>query len=308
MNKAIVIYFSQSGNTKKIAEAIHKGIESALGNCELSRLKDISARELIPYDIIGLGYPAWSSKEPPNVRTFISQMVSLEGKHVFAFSTHGALPSGLVSSIAPLVRQKGMKMVGFRDWYGGVTMPHIPKPYMTDGHPDEIDLKEAEGFGTQISELSQRIYRGESHLLPVFTEKSDHKLHGQHVKMPADLAEARRLTKLSMKINQEKCTRCNLCVDNCPVNAIDFTVSPPIFKTDLCVPCWYCEQICPTGAIEVDYELYARFHDKYNVIELNATLETAEAEGRFRRLVSFQDIKLDAHWYKQSKHPRLLVP
>jgi flavodoxin/NAD-dependent dihydropyrimidine dehydrogenase PreA subunit len=308
MSKAIIIYFSQSGNTKKIAEAIHRGMLGTLANCDLSRLKDVSPKDVARYDLIGFGYPTWSSKEPPNVRAFANQIDSLEGKHVFAFSTHGALPSGLISSIAPLLRQKGLKMIGFKDWYGGVIMPHIPKPYMTDGHPDEIDLEEAKNFGAEIAKLSERIYRGEDHLLPPLTEESDQKLHGQRVKMPEDLAEARRLTKLGMKINEDKCTRCNLCVDNCPVNAIDLTVSPPIFKTDLCVPCWYCEQICPTGAIEVDWELFARVHDKYNVIELNATLEIAETQGRFRRLVPFQNIKLDAHWYKQSKHPRLLVP
>jgi len=308
MSKGIVIYFSQSGNTKKIAEAIHKGIHASLGDCDLIRLKDVSQKDLATYDLIGLGYPTWSSKEPPNVRAFVNEIVSLEGKHVFAFATHGALPSGLISSIAPLFKEKGLKMVGFKDWYGGVTMPHIPKPYMTDGHPDEIDIKEAEIFGAEMAVLSQKIYGGEDHLLPNLMKESDQKVHGQRVKMPEDLAEARRLTKESMRINEEKCTRCNLCVENCPVNAIDFTESPPIFKTERCVPCWYCEQICPTGAIEINYPIYAKVHDKYNVIELNAVLEIAEAQGRFRRLVPFKNIKLDAHWYKQSTHPRLIIP
>ena len=106
----------------------------------------------------------------------------------------------------------------------------------------------------------------------------------------------------------EKCTECNLCVENCPVDAIDFTVSPPVFKVDLCVPCWFCEQICPTGAIEVDWEALTRIYDKHNENELNATLDAAEARGAFRRLVPLEDIKWGIqYWYKISEHPRIKI-
>jgi ferredoxin len=308
MTKSMVVYFSQTGNTKKIAEAIHRGLEGFAGECALTTLRAVSPNELAMYDLIGLGYPTWSSREPPNVRAFVDRMVSLEGKHIFAFSTHGARPAGLISSIVPLLRRKGLTVIGFRDWYGSVTLPHMPKPYLTDGHPDAIDLREAEDFGREMAERSQRIYSGETCLLPTLTEESEEKLHGQRLQTPADLYEVRKKTKRQMRINVEKCTGCNLCVDHCPVNAIDFTVSPPVFKPDICIPCWFCEQICPTGAIEVDWESYVGVYDKHSEIELNATLEAAEAEGRFRRLVPPENIRWDAHWYKLSKHPRIPIP
>ncbi|MFC1533024.1 EFR1 family ferrodoxin [Thermodesulfobacteriota bacterium] len=308
MTKSIVVYFSQTGNTKKIAEAIRSGMIRTMGECDISTLKTIGVKDLIKYDLIGLGYPTWSSKEPPNVRTFVEQMVFMEGKHIFVFSTHGARPAGLISSIVPLLRQKGLTVIGFRDWYGSVTLPHMPKPYLTDGHPDEIDLKEAEDFGRETAELSRRIQSGENYLIPLLTDKSDKELHGQREKTPTDLIEARRIAKTQMRINLEKCTECNLCVQNCPVNAIDFTVSPPVFKVDLCVPCWFCEQICPTGAIEVDWEALTRVYDKHNEIELNATLDAAEARGCFRRLVPREDIKWGAqYWYQLSKYPRIII-
>ena len=179
MIKSIVIYFSQTGNTKKIAEAIQRGIIESIGECDISSLKTISVKDLIKFDLIGLGYPTWSSKEPPNVRSSIEQMDFPEGKHIFAFSTHGARPAGLISSIVPLLRQKGLTVIGFRDWYGSVSLPHMPKPYLTDGHPDKIDLEEAEDFGGGMIELSRRIKSGENHTIPIFTDKSDEELHGQ---------------------------------------------------------------------------------------------------------------------------------
>ena len=55
--KSIVIYFSITGNTRKIAEAIHKGMKSLGENCDIARLKDIDTPDLQGYDLIGLGSP-----------------------------------------------------------------------------------------------------------------------------------------------------------------------------------------------------------------------------------------------------------
>ena len=53
-----------------------------------------------------------------------------------------------------------------RDWYGSVFLPEMPHPYPTDGHPDEIDLKEAEDFGREMVENSRRIHNGQTELIP----------------------------------------------------------------------------------------------------------------------------------------------
>ena len=39
--KSIVIYYSQSGNTRKIAKAIHKGMEQRAGHCDIAQVKAV---------------------------------------------------------------------------------------------------------------------------------------------------------------------------------------------------------------------------------------------------------------------------
>ncbi len=307
--KGIVVYYSQTGNTKKIAQAIYAGMRKMMQTCDIAPLKETSARDLIGYDLIGIGGPVWRRREPANIQAFIEVMADMDGKHGFAFSTHGALPGDFMKYVLSAMTQKGITVIGFNDWYGSVFHPYLPKPYFTDGHPDEIDLKEAEDFGKKMGECSHRIFGGETHLIPKIPEGEEwNKLSWEPPPLEKDegLIQARITTQRQMKINEEKCVRCDLCADNCPTDSIDFSVSPPVFK-DNCALCWFCEQICPEGAIEIDWEPVAKIHDRYVQNPLALSLEVAEAQGRFRRLIPLEKIGWKTHWYKVSGHPRLKV-
>ena len=97
-------------------------------------------------------------------------------------------------------------------------------------------------------------------------------------------------------------------MDNCPVDAIDLSVSPPIFAKK-CRPCYFCEMICSEGAVEVDYDLGAKTSRWRAEHVYTKALDKAEAEGRFRRLVSKEDVNWDVPRYKiYKKHPRYEIP
>ena len=65
-----------SGNTKKIAYAIHTGICRAGEQCDIARLRDIRASDLVEYDLIGLGSPVIARKELSNVTSFIENTIA----------------------------------------------------------------------------------------------------------------------------------------------------------------------------------------------------------------------------------------
>jgi hypothetical protein len=88
--KCIIIYFSQTGNTEKIAKAIQTGLKSITGHCDILTLKEANPKRLYDYDLIGLGSLV-IIKEPPNVSAFINSLRFVGGRHAFSFCTHGAM-------------------------------------------------------------------------------------------------------------------------------------------------------------------------------------------------------------------------
>ncbi|MDR2615865.1 MAG: hypothetical protein LBC28_04730, partial [Oscillospiraceae bacterium] len=81
MGKNIIVYHSQSGNTKKIAELI----QAAVGG-ELAEIGAVG--ELSEYDVVFVGTPNWSGTATPAVRGFLEER-DLSGKTVVPFCTHG---------------------------------------------------------------------------------------------------------------------------------------------------------------------------------------------------------------------------
>ena len=80
--KSIVIYFSQTGNTEKVAYAIQAGVKQAAGHCDITKIKDADPKRLYEYDLIGIGSPLF---EVTNVWEFMKSLRSVGGKHVFFF-------------------------------------------------------------------------------------------------------------------------------------------------------------------------------------------------------------------------------
>lgn len=314
--KAVVIYYSQTGNTRKIARAIHAGMQDSMEQCDIARLRDVHTDDLSRYDVIGLGAPVWHRREPAHVMNFIEYtMNGVEGKHGFAFCTHGLYPGHFLARVVPIMAQRGLTVIGWNNWYCSVFLPEKPKPYFTDGHPDEIDLDEAQRFGKEMAERSRRIYAGEDQWIPALPRGHEYDELYPGPENKGEAGRERRTSKLwarlslrsfEYRINQEKCRypKCSVCVDNCPTNSMDPSRFPPIMK-ETCDRCWYCEQICPAGAIEIDWEPIADFFKRNVIRNFIRVSEEAEAGGLFRRLVPLKDVGWNHYWYEVKKSPRL---
>ncbi|MGN1136391.1 MAG: flavodoxin [Oscillospiraceae bacterium] len=113
--KSIILYYSRSGNTEKVAQQIQRDLdcdilkivsEEQYGNYAASCLRIVKERskkvvpafvteipDLKSYDFIFVGYPIWAQDLPAFVSEFVSRC-DLKGKTVIPFATYGM--SGIV--------------------------------------------------------------------------------------------------------------------------------------------------------------------------------------------------------------------
>jgi ferredoxin/flavodoxin len=255
--RSIVIYYSMTGNTKRIATAIQQGIGP---ECKLVSMDSINGRDLLDYDLIGIGAPAIGYREPPIVTEFMKNLPRLKGRYAFTFCTHGTCPCGFVAEMVTALRKKGLKVTGWNDWFGSAFMPYIARPYYTDGHPDSMDIEEAKEFGKEILGRTLKISKGERALIPRLPRKGQYdKSYGTKPRpeeLPKDLSiPLSDWEKLKPAVDWGKCISCGECVDHCPNHAITMD-DKIIISHKACGPChiWFCEEVCPAGAIEVNWE------------------------------------------------------
>ena len=145
--KVLVLYYSQTSNTKAVADEIasrlgadveeivavnpydgdfQATIERCLAEREAGELPEIQpvTADLSAYDVVFLGYPVWFGTYAPPVITLLKE-IDLSGKKVVPFCTFGS--GGLDSSVRDLrAAQPGAEVL---DGYGvrAARMAAVPK-------------------------------------------------------------------------------------------------------------------------------------------------------------------------------------
>lgn len=292
--KTLIIYFSQTGNTRKIAECIHDGIMDVTRRCDIKPLRDVGVELLPEYDLVGIGSPVFYYKEPFNIRDFVEAIPKLDGQHWFVFCTHGNVIGNFFPSVTARLRRKDATVIGFHNSYANITVPFYPRPSYTSGHPDSYDFEQAKAFGRKMANFSPELKNKESDFIaapgPVSSEEW--------------LQDSSRLTRETLgqvlpnlTINKDTCVRCNECEKNCPVDGIDIKVDPPRIQNP-CIYCWRCVNVCPTLSIGADWEILVRMTPA-NYARYKKELDKAAMQGEFRWLVDPKIIDFDDPLYKQ---------
>ena len=343
--KAIVVYYSQTGNTKKIAGAIARGVEKENGQCDLIRFQNVTAESLQEYDLIGFGTPVWGSTATLNYIDFVEKNPeALRGKFGFYYCTHGMTPGRAIKRGVDPMLKSGMIVLGWKDWYGAASLPGHLKPWFTDGHPDDIDLAEAESFGGAMVRHWRDYQDGKTWVVPEPPTKEycdavygpGHPfLFGEDMPeppMPKDLPpKPEKIVPLKYPttmaytmslegktgpdlnaiappayIDADKCIGCNRCVQACFCQNIDGSTKPPTILNPNCEHCYFCEGVCPTGAMTFQFRPAPK--SKEEALEgLGAyakILSDVEAKGNFRRHVPDEEIGWTTPWELYTSHPR----
>jgi len=163
MSKILVTYFSHTGNTKKIAEAIYESLEGEKTIKPLEEIQDIKN-----FRLIFIGFPVHSHSVPFQIEDFLKKIP--QGKKIALFSTHGShtgsrLSREALEHAATLASQA--KILGTFSCRGKVSpealeilnkspehKAWIEMAASSHTHPDENDLEDAVSFARWIITLS----------------------------------------------------------------------------------------------------------------------------------------------------------
>jgi flavorubredoxin len=141
MKKLLVLYYSRSGNTEKMAKAVAEGAQSVNG-VEVDVSYHVDAPELTNYDAIALGAPTYRKEIPIDFKNLFeeasAQNLNLKGKLAAAFGSYGW------SGEAPKMVLDIMK----EEFEMQIVEPTVLAKYI----PDQTALDACRDLGKKISE------------------------------------------------------------------------------------------------------------------------------------------------------------
>ena len=164
--KALVAFYSESGNTEKLAKAIYAGI-----NVPEKEFMPISEANAINNDVIFVGFPVQASSVPAKVEEFIKSVP--EGKKLAFFITHGSFRGGQLAIAALYYAFSLALKITVLGTFGcrGQVKPSLIDALLKNpehkawameaqsaaGHPDDADLEDGKEFANLMIAKARNI-------------------------------------------------------------------------------------------------------------------------------------------------------
>ncbi len=164
--KTLVAYYSETDNTRRLADAIYEKIIAAEKD-----IIPIGEVDPDPYDIIFVGFPVKANSVPGKVEKFIKSIP--EGRKLAFFLTHGSMRGGqlavtaLYHAMGLAARQTILGSFGCRGQVrADVIESLLQKPehkawameaQSADGHPDDADLEDCREFADAMIAKARNI-------------------------------------------------------------------------------------------------------------------------------------------------------
>ncbi len=246
-----LIYFSQTGNTRRIAEAMAEVFRKAGHATRLVSLKKASPQDAAAGDLLGIGTPCFSSQAPTPIKAFLQNLPALQSKRAFVFATSGGAPGRVLFDLTRLLQNKGAEVVGGFLARGKL---HHPAPCLWGRFPDRPgadDFSQAQRFATAILEHVSAGHSG-----AVAESRPDtFKPRGGFYDFVAFISTDGflRLMLPEPKPDPSRCNQCQWCVYECPMHNI--TLHPYPILGDHCIRCYRCLVGCPQKAFDADWRL-----------------------------------------------------
>ncbi|HIR52304.1 MAG TPA: 4Fe-4S binding protein [Candidatus Onthovicinus excrementipullorum] len=221
--------FSPTGGTQKALTAVAGGFSGPAVQHDLcDRHADFSSIKIFQEDQCVFAVPSFGGRVPAPAAERIAA-VQGNGAAAAVIAVYGNRDYD--DTFAEL--QDLLERCGFRVKAGAaVIAEHSIVHSIASGRPDEADQAELKTFGVSIQQAM---------------DASDPELH---IRLPGNRPyKPFHGVPLRPKAG-EKCVRCGLCAEKCPVGAIPMK-DPSATEKERCISCMRCIAVCPVGARSV---------------------------------------------------------
>lgn len=115
MSKALIVYFSQTGNTEAMAQAVAEGVKAAGKEAELIEVENASASALAAAPAFALGSPATGTEEIDDsyMESLVSELEGqISGKHVLLFGSYDWGDGEFMRNWVSRIEEAGATVIG----------------------------------------------------------------------------------------------------------------------------------------------------------------------------------------------------
>jgi len=156
MAKVLILYFSHSGNTAKMADIVAEGVRNSGAEVVVKDVKKAGVDELLKVEGVIIGSPTYYGTMAAEIKKFIDESVKHHGKLVGkvggAFASSGGLAGGNETTVLDIVKAlliHGMIIPGNveGDHYGAVAV----------GAPDKRSAEQCRILGKIVGDLCVRL-------------------------------------------------------------------------------------------------------------------------------------------------------
>ncbi len=250
VKKALVVWYSQAGNTERIGKLIAETLKRGGVKTESGDYRNLGRINPADYDLIVAGSPVYYFESPENFIEWIRALPDLGGTPVASFVTYGG-PGGnqynSAYSILELLSARGgvpagLEMFGAMSTFAPTwSMGNEGRILKYKDQPDQSVYARARKYAAG---LIQNVNSGKAY------EASSEFTFSNWIGGGVSI----RSTKLLItghKVNREKCTTCGTCIEKCPVDAI--SPEKGTVNTKKCIACIGCVNNCPSDAVEMKF-------------------------------------------------------
>lgn len=246
-----IVYFSQTGNTKKVAEAMVSGFEQAGHPVRTIPLKKATSDDVLKSDLMGVGTPCFASQAPTPVKEYLRSLPALNGRRAFVFATSGGAPGTVLYDLTRILSSKGADVIGGELFRGELRHPVPCLKGRFPGRPNAEDLALARRFAIAVAQNVS----GTPRLRLTQTRPDALKATWGFYRLVSVMSRDRmvRLLFPEPRLIKSKCDQCQWCVHACPMDNIIMEPNPVL--GDRCIRCYRCLTGCPQKAFDANWRL-----------------------------------------------------